>query len=305
MMETKKEVQALSRVEPQVLIQSAIDKGASVDTMERLVALAKDIRHEQAREAYYSAMAEFQRQCPFIPKSETAQIRTRSGSGYSYKYAPLDVIMKKITPVMTALGLSVSYRVKNEKTAVVAVCRISHEFGHYEESGEVTMPVEMSTEGGSGANPAQRVGIANTYAKRYALLAITGLAPQGEDFDGTAEKPTKTKSRPIVKAEVVEEERSRPEQASEDFSLESEVVNENVSKCHVTGVVPKRDKKNKLYITVETSDGVFYSWDEKRLKEIALTEGQDVTVEFERKESGDKSFRYIKTIEIAAPEAGE
>jgi len=78
-----------------------------------------------------------------------------------------------------------------------------------------------------------------------------------------------------------------------------------VSKCHVTGVVPKRDKKNKLYITVETSDGIFYSWDEKLLKEIALTEGQDVTIEFDLKQNGDKTFRYIKTIGIAAPEAAE
>jgi len=302
-METKKEVQALSRVEPQVLIQSAIDKGASVDTMERLVALAKDMRHEQAREAYYAAMAEFQRQCPFIPKSAKAQIRTRTGTGYSYQYAPLDVIMSKITPVMTPLGLSVSYRVKNEKTAVAAICRISHEFGHYEESGEVTMPIEMSTEGGSGANPAQRVGIANTYARRYALLAITGLAPQGDDFEGTAEKGAPSKSRPIVKAEVVEQHRQ--EQPSEEFNLEAEGVSENVSKCHVTGVVPKRDKKNKLYITVETSDGIFYSWDEKLLKEIALTEGQDVTIEFDLKQNGEKTFRYIKTIGIAAPEAAE
>ena len=295
-----KKEQSLARVEmdPNSLIQSAIEKGAAVETMERLVALAKDIRQENARDAYYNAMAEFQRQCPFIPKSAKAEIRTRSGGSYSYQYAPLDVIMSKITPIMTGLGLSVSYRVKNGGNEVSAICRISHEFGHFEESGEVTMPVEKTTEGGSGANPAQRVGIANTYARRYALLAITGLAPQGDDQDGTLEG--KKKSRGVAKPEVIEKRKAQQRQ-EESEAIEAEAVHENVSSCHVSGVVPKRDSRKRLYISVETDDGVFYCWDEKRLKEIAVLEGQDVRIKFEPKESGGKLFRYIETIELAAP----
>jgi ERF superfamily len=290
----------LSVMDPQALIASAVEHGAGIETLERLVALAKEVRAEQAKAAYYEAMAEFQRQCPRIPKPAKARISMKSGGSFEYSYAPLDVIMEKITPVMGPLGLSISYRMLQAKDTVTAVCRINHELGHYEESGEVTMPVTLAktAEGGyTGANPAQCVGIAASYAKRYALLAITGVAPQGDDIDGSSTQNKKiTNVRPIVKHQ------DNPEPV-EEFNLQpQDQPEENITHCHVTGVIPKRDSKKRLYMLIETDNGAFYCWDEKRFKEIALTEGQDVKIEFDPKKSGDKVYRYIKTIEIIAPE---
>ena len=168
----------LARVDPQALIAQAIEKGAGIDTMERLVALAKDVREVQAREAWYAAMAEFQRTCPTIKKTARAKIQTRGGGSFEYSFAPLDEIMGTIQPIMGPLGLSVSWRSKFEKDAVIVSCRISHTFGHHEESGDVPMPV---VQGDGGANPQQRVGIATTYAKRYSLLGIIGMAPEDDD----------------------------------------------------------------------------------------------------------------------------
>lgn len=170
---------SLMRLDPQALISKAIEAGSGIDTMERLVALAKDVREVQAREAWYSAMAEFQRTCPSIKKTATAKIATRIGPGYSYRYAPLDEIMSVIQPVMGPLGLSVSWRSRVEPAQVIVSCRVSHTLGHHEESGDIAMPVLQGD--GTGANPAQRVGIAATYAKRYSLLGIIGLAPEDDD----------------------------------------------------------------------------------------------------------------------------
>lgn len=170
---------ALARLDPQALITKALETGAGIDTMERLVALAKDVREVQAKEAWYQAMAEFQRTCPAIKKTKEARIATRTGPGYVYRFAPLDEIMSTIQPVMGPLGLSVSWRSRVEPAQVVVACRVSHTLGHHEESGEIAMPVVQGD--GSGANPAQRVGIAATYAKRYALLGIIGMAPEDDD----------------------------------------------------------------------------------------------------------------------------
>lgn len=174
---------AMARIEkiqldPQALIQSAIEKGSGIETLERLVALYAEVRAQQAKSAWYAAMAEFQRECPPILRSSTAQIATKSGSRFSYSYANLAEIMSKIQPVMGRLGLSVSFRTDQEAARVVATCRISHEMGHHEESGKVGMPIPTAD---MGATEPQRVGIALTYAKRYALLAITGIAPQDDD----------------------------------------------------------------------------------------------------------------------------
>lgn len=174
-----RETTSLARLDPQALIAKAIETGAGIETMERLVALAKEVRAVQAREAWYEAMAEFQRQCPAIKKTKRASIQTARAS-YSYTYAPLDEILAVIQPVMGTLGLSVSWRHGAVGDKITATCRISHTLGHHEESGEVSMPVIIA-DAERGANPMQRIGIATTYAKRYALLGIIGMAPEDDD----------------------------------------------------------------------------------------------------------------------------
>jgi hypothetical protein len=222
MAEPKQEI--VRRIEPNALLQTALEKGSSVETLERLLALAKDVRAEQAREAFNRALADFQRDCPPITKSKTAKIATRTGGSYSYSYTPLEDIIEKIVPVMAPLGLSVSYRMGGTKDSVHAVAIITHELGHFKESGEVHMPVVA---GAVGVNPAQCVGIAATYARRYALLAVTGISPQGEDTDATppeAEEQPRTAEQPSpnfqANHEALKNENRQPQQpAQQDASL--------------------------------------------------------------------------------------
>lgn len=176
---------SLALLNPQDLIAKAIETGAGIETMERLVALAKEVREVQAKEAWYEAMAEFQRACPPIKKTKRATITGRAN--YSYTYAPLDEILSTIQPVMGPLGLSVSWRNRVEGDKIIANCRISHTLGHHEESGEIPMPVAIGDDG-RGANPMQRIGIATTYAKRYSLLSIIGMAPE-DDPDAQGPPP--------------------------------------------------------------------------------------------------------------------
>jgi ERF superfamily len=172
-------LRAMPAMNPQALLAAAIDKGASVETLERLVALAKDMRQVSAREAFFRAKAEFQKRCPPITKSKTARITSRrTGSTYSYNYAPLDEIIAKVDPLLSELGLSKSWKQRPEKDGVSANCVLSHEMGHEEESGFITMPYGTADE---RMNPAQLVGSALTYARRYSLLAILGLAPEDDD----------------------------------------------------------------------------------------------------------------------------
>jgi hypothetical protein len=103
---------------------------------------------------------------------------------YSYKFAPLEEILSTIQPVMGEVGLSVSWEMPKEVTDKVAVdCIISHELGHSERSGLFTIAI-ASTQENPGPNSAQRTGGAITYAKRYSLLAIIGMAPE-DDEDGS------------------------------------------------------------------------------------------------------------------------
>jgi hypothetical protein len=171
-------LRAMPAMNPQALLAAAIDKGASVETLERLVALEKDMRQVAARAAFFRAKAEFQKRCPPITKSKTARITSRTGASYSYNYAPLDEIIAKVDPLLSELGFSKSWKQRPEKDGVSANCVLSHEMGHEEESGFITMPYGAAD---GRMNPAQLVGSALTYARRYSLLAILGLAPEDDD----------------------------------------------------------------------------------------------------------------------------
>jgi ERF superfamily len=189
---------ALAPLDPQALITRAVEHGAGIEVLERLVALAKDVRAMQAKEAWHRAMAEFQRTCPPIIKTGRARIATRGGGAFTYRYATLDEILRTVQPIMGPLGLSLSWiGGVTAANQVSQSCRISHELGHAEDSGFVSIPVG-SVDEGRGVSSAQRVGIALTYAKRYALLAILGLAPEDDpDANDEGALPTReTRAEP-------------------------------------------------------------------------------------------------------------
>lgn len=190
-----RQTQPVVRMDPQALLAAAVDKGAGVDTLERLVALAKDVRAEQARSAWYEAMSEFQRRCPTINKTSKANIPTSKGF-YSYKYAPLDEIMATIRPLLGDLGLSVFWSSPPQAPAgyVVTSCRVAHVLGHVEESGQVSLPIPDSQDR-SGGNPLQRIGSALSYARRYSLMSIMGISPEDDDDAQSAAAP-KMPSKP-------------------------------------------------------------------------------------------------------------
>lgn len=273
----------LARLDPQALLEKALQGNAGIETIERLVALAKDLRQRQAMEAWHSAMALFQRDCPPIKRSKQAQIRTRTGAGYTYTYAPLSEILLKITPVMTNLGLSVGFRVKHETGRVVATARISHEMGHFEESGDVSMPIEAG-EGGSGANPAQRVGIASTYAKRYALLAILGISPE-DDPDGNhqgARQPIQQPQRmsqrapePEAEPEVIEDSDLTPPPAEDALQRPNLEGAEYTEGKVVEAQAISKGGKTRYGVKMSTSNEYLGTW-HRTIGELAISlKGQE------------------------------
>jgi len=168
-------LRAMPAMNPQALLAAAIEKGAGVETLERLVALATTLRAVTAQEAYHEAISEFQRRCPPIKKNKTMAVPGRP----TYRYADLGEILPTIAPLMGELGLSVSWRTPSTVSAgaVGQICRISHKLGHSEESG----PCEIPYRSDGRMNAGQAVGSAMTYAKRYSLCSVLGISPEDDD----------------------------------------------------------------------------------------------------------------------------
>jgi len=178
------ETTALVKLDPQALITQALTSNASIETVEKLVALAERIHRETSRQAFHRAMAEFQRRAPVIPKTKRVRVPTRGGGSYSYKYAPLDRVMRLIRPILADVGLTPSWSSPTaDATSVTLNCVISHEMGYEKDFGPTRMPLAVGDDG-RGMNNSQRVGSATTYAQRYSLMSALGLVAEGEDNDG-------------------------------------------------------------------------------------------------------------------------
>jgi hypothetical protein len=142
-------------------------------------------------ESYAKALAAFQAEIPHVAKSQTATVPTKAGGKYTYDFADLSDITAVALPKH---GLSWSARPTLTEAGFVLRYRLMHAEG-YTEDGDYPLPDPMK-------HSPQELGSAITYARRYSLVSVTGIAPGGEDDDGQkAEKARSAQSsRPATSA---------------------------------------------------------------------------------------------------------
>jgi hypothetical protein len=125
------------------------------------------------------ALITLQANLPHIRKDDTAQVQTQTGRTYSYSYVNLSTITEVIFPVLAELGLfwiCVPTLLENSDKFVLRY-RLQH--GPTGEAIEGAYPLP-------GNANSQSIGGAITYARRYALCAVLGLAPAEDDDDAAA-----------------------------------------------------------------------------------------------------------------------
>ena len=157
---------------PAIMINQAIEKGANLEQLEKLLELQERHDRNEARKAYHVAMAEFKKHAPKILKDARVSYGTTA-----YSHATLSNIVETITPLLSEHGLSVSWGNK-QNGQVTVVCKITHVKGHSEET-ELTAGADTS----GSKNSIQAIGSTISYLQRYSLLAILGLATHDQDND--------------------------------------------------------------------------------------------------------------------------
>ena len=174
------------RQDAESLIAQAIEKNVSVETMERLLVMRRELKAEYAKEQFDIAMSEFQAGCPIIRK--TKEVKTRSGV-VAYRYAPLESIVEQVKELLKTHGFSYAVQTETLDTKVKATCIIKHRFGH-SDSSSIAVPLGNKTD---IMSQTQVVAAALTFAKRYAFCNAFGILTGDEDTDGkpaTAEHGT-------------------------------------------------------------------------------------------------------------------
>lgn len=98
--------------------------------------------------------------------------KTANAGSRTYHYTDIASGLAAIRPVLSAHGLAVTQSTSVEGGAVLLHTQLSHVSGQWMRG---TYPV-CSTEGKH-----QDMGSAMTYARRYALFAMVGIAPEDDD----------------------------------------------------------------------------------------------------------------------------
>jgi len=124
---------------------------------------------------FAAALASFQQAIPAVRKDNTAQVKSDKAT-YSYKYADLTDITEIALPLLAKHGLSWSARPMMTEHGFVLRYALLHEAGHREEGDYPLADPSRFT--------SQQIGSYVTYARRYCLCAVTGIAPGGDDDDG-------------------------------------------------------------------------------------------------------------------------
>jgi hypothetical protein len=167
----QEEPRALAAVTPMDMLNRAVQSGASLEMVEKLMTLQERWDASQARKAFDKAIA--------AAKAKITPIQRNAKGHNDKRYADFAAIAKVVDPILSEHGLSYRFRTA-QSDRISVTCILSHEAGHSEET-TLTGPPDAS----GSKNAIQAIGSTLTYLQRYSLVQMLGLAAAADD-DGKA-----------------------------------------------------------------------------------------------------------------------
>lgn len=169
-----------SALTPMEMLALAVERGADLDVLEKLMDLQERHERNQGRKAFDAAMAEARAEMPVILKNRVVDFVTEKGHTH-YQYEDLAAIAEAVGPILGKHGLSYRFRTTSPINEPITVtCIVSHRDG-YSEENTLIGPRDAT----GNKNSIQQIGSTLTYLQRMTLKAALGLAASADD-DGRA-----------------------------------------------------------------------------------------------------------------------
>lgn len=226
--------------------------------------------HPEDMGEFFGALAAAQAAFGPIERTLTAKVTSRreGAAGYSYDYAPLDAVLEVARPVLAGQGFALIQAPQVLQNGVLVRTMVAHKSGRW-----IQNDLKLACQVGV----AQEVGGAITYAKRYALLALLGIAPESDD-DG-------------AKASGRDQEtfRRQASQQSQPSGSSDEETTELITACR-----PVKHGDTTLY-GIKTTTGECWT-DDKNLYEQAKAAMQNrvgVVITREIRQVGKNQLRWV------------
>jgi ERF superfamily len=135
--------------------------------------------------ALNTALAKAQAEFPRLERSKSVTVKTREQGSYSFSYAPLDAILEKTRPALTKHGLALTQQL----TANGLRTELRHKDGA-KIGGTFPLPHTPAS--------AQQLGSLLTYLRRYAIVALLGVAAEDDDDAGQTGESSEFKAPPFT-----------------------------------------------------------------------------------------------------------
>ena len=173
---TQQTALALADNSPAGMMMAALQKGASLEQVEKLMDLQAKWESREAEKKFNAAFAAFRGEDLRVI---TDKART-NGPLSGQKYATLHAFVKATKEALSKHGLTASWKVtRDEPDWIEVTCILKHAMGHRE-----TVSMGGPPDTGPARNVLQARHSTVSYLERYTLKAICGLAEQDDDDDG-------------------------------------------------------------------------------------------------------------------------
>ena len=121
-------------------------------------------------------------------------VKAKVNPHFKSKYVPLDVVIDAIAEPLRNNGIAILQQTDIQDARTVLVTRLIHESGEWIAGRYPVHPVKADPQG---------EGSALTYARRYALMALVGIAPEDDDGNAAVKAAEKTAAEDKGKADTL------------------------------------------------------------------------------------------------------
>jgi len=156
--------------------RAASDKEVDVGKLRELLAMQKEIMHDQAQ---MDANAAFARTCKAMPKIRKNGL-IDYGKGKPIPYAKWEDVQDCIRPIYEAEGFTLRHDTTPKEGGGITVTAILTHANGIEFTSSISLPLDTS----GGKQNIQGMGSSSSYGKRYSTTNLFNLVVEGDDDDG-------------------------------------------------------------------------------------------------------------------------
>ena len=165
---------------PFAMTKLGLAHGQSLADIEKMLELQIKWEENEAKKAYFDAVAKFKKTPPIIKKD-------KYNKQFDSWYASIGSLLGAVSTPLGEVGLSISFPTpKQDDKSMTVECKLSHRLG-YSESTSMTGPILAGAigkvSGQSSRNPIQDIKTTFTYLRSATCEAILGLAGTDASLD--------------------------------------------------------------------------------------------------------------------------